>query len=175
MQCLLYKIYFWKGFSYVLQIDMQLICAPMLTKFYSCKKWVLQVWFEKNKNSLNLKFKSYNTSWMGQTRRDFIQASKIHNELLSGTVAATVTLGVSQPSPPNRNLIPRLGRSSGSNRHSEQLYHSSLWQDEVWMARMEEVFAFSSCFFFRVVAPLYLEEFDCFTPRDTILLIQDLD
>jgi hypothetical protein len=43
MQCLLYKIYFWKGFSYVLQIDMHLICAPMLAKFYSCKKWVLQV------------------------------------------------------------------------------------------------------------------------------------
>jgi hypothetical protein len=42
MQCLLYKIYFWKGFLYVLQIDMHLICAPMLTKFYSCKKWVLQ-------------------------------------------------------------------------------------------------------------------------------------
>jgi hypothetical protein len=42
MQCILYKIYFWKGFSYVLQIDMHLICAPMLTKFYSCKKWVLQ-------------------------------------------------------------------------------------------------------------------------------------
>jgi hypothetical protein len=42
MQCILYKIYFWKGFSYVLQIYMHLICAPMLTKFYSCKKWVLQ-------------------------------------------------------------------------------------------------------------------------------------
>jgi hypothetical protein len=42
MQCLLYKIYFWKGFSYILQIDMHLICAPMLTKLYSCKKWVLQ-------------------------------------------------------------------------------------------------------------------------------------
>jgi uncharacterized protein (DUF2237 family) len=41
MQCILYKIYFWKGSSYVLQIDMHLICAPMLTKFYSCKKWVL--------------------------------------------------------------------------------------------------------------------------------------
>jgi hypothetical protein len=41
MQCILYKIYFWKGFSYALQIDMHLICAPMLTKFYSCKKWVL--------------------------------------------------------------------------------------------------------------------------------------
>jgi hypothetical protein len=41
MQCILYKIYFWKGFSYVLQIDMHLICAPLLTKFYSCKKWVL--------------------------------------------------------------------------------------------------------------------------------------
>jgi hypothetical protein len=41
MQCILYKIYFWEGFSYVLQINMHLICAPMLTKFYSCKKWVL--------------------------------------------------------------------------------------------------------------------------------------
>jgi hypothetical protein len=42
MQGILYKIYFWKGFSYVLQIDMNFICAPMLTKFYSYKKWVLQ-------------------------------------------------------------------------------------------------------------------------------------
>jgi hypothetical protein len=40
------------------------------------------VWFEKNKNSLNLKFKPYNISWTGQTRKDFIQASEIHSELL---------------------------------------------------------------------------------------------
>jgi hypothetical protein len=31
-----------EGFSYVLQIDMHFICTPMLTKFHSCKKWVLQ-------------------------------------------------------------------------------------------------------------------------------------
>jgi hypothetical protein len=37
MQCILYKIYFWKGFSYALQFDMHFICTPMLTKFYSCK------------------------------------------------------------------------------------------------------------------------------------------
>jgi hypothetical protein len=43
------------------------------------------------------------------------------------------------------------------------------------MARAEEVLAFPSCFFFRVVVPLYLEELDCFMPHDTILLIQDLD
>jgi hypothetical protein len=43
MQCILYKIDFWKGFSYVLQIDLHLICTPMLAKFYSCKKWVLQL------------------------------------------------------------------------------------------------------------------------------------
>jgi uncharacterized membrane protein len=42
MQCILYKIYFLEGFSYVLQIDMHFICTPMWTKFYSCKKWVLQ-------------------------------------------------------------------------------------------------------------------------------------
>jgi hypothetical protein len=34
---------FLKSFSYVLQIDMHFICTPMWTKFYSCKKWVLQV------------------------------------------------------------------------------------------------------------------------------------
>jgi hypothetical protein len=43
------------------------------------------------------------------------------------------------------------------------------------MARMKEILAFLICFFFRVIAPLYLEELDCFMPRDTILLIQDLD
>jgi hypothetical protein len=32
MQCILYKIYFWKGFSYVLQIDMHFIRTPMWTK-----------------------------------------------------------------------------------------------------------------------------------------------
>jgi hypothetical protein len=34
---------FWKDFSYILQIDMHLLCAPMLAKFYSCKNWVLQI------------------------------------------------------------------------------------------------------------------------------------
>jgi hypothetical protein len=43
------------------------------------------------------------------------------------------------------------------------------------MVRTKKVLAFSSCFFFSVVAPLYLEELDYFTPRDTILLIQDFD
>jgi hypothetical protein len=43
------------------------------------------------------------------------------------------------------------------------------------MARMKKVLAFPSFFFFGVVAPLDLEELDCFTPRDTILLIQDFD
>jgi hypothetical protein len=77
--------------------------------------------------------------------------------------------------PPNKNLVPRFRRSSGSNRNSEQSHISSLCQHEVWMARMKEVLAFPSYFFFRVVAPLYFEELDCFTPRDTILLIQALD
>jgi hypothetical protein len=35
---------FLEGFSYVLQIDMHFICTPMWTKFYSCKKWVLQTY-----------------------------------------------------------------------------------------------------------------------------------
>jgi hypothetical protein len=37
MQCILYKIYFWKVFH----MYYNLICTPMWTKFYSCKKWVL--------------------------------------------------------------------------------------------------------------------------------------
>jgi hypothetical protein len=35
------RFIFGKVFSYVLQIDMHLIFTAMLTKFYSCKKWVL--------------------------------------------------------------------------------------------------------------------------------------
>jgi hypothetical protein len=34
---------FLEDFSYVLEIDRHFICAPMLTKFYSCKKWVLHL------------------------------------------------------------------------------------------------------------------------------------
>jgi hypothetical protein len=77
--------------------------------------------------------------------------------------------------PPNRNLDLGFRRSSSSNRNSEQSHISSLWQCEVQMARTKKVLAFSSCFFFSVVPPLYLEKIDCFTPRDTILVIQDLD
>jgi hypothetical protein len=43
------------------------------------------------------------------------------------------------------------------------------------MARTKKILAFPCRFFFRVIAPLYLEELDCLTPGDTILLIQDLD
>jgi hypothetical protein len=112
---------------------------------------------------------------MGEIRKDFIQAFKTRSELLFRHCSYySDTRGVTAL-PPNRNLVPRFGRSSGSNRNSEQLHNSSLWQDEVWMARTEEVLAFPSCFFFRVVAPLYLEELGHFTSRDTILLIQDLD
>jgi hypothetical protein len=122
-----------------------------------------------------LNFKPYNISCTTQTCKDFIQASKIHNELSFRHCSSySDTRGVIAL-PPNRNLIPRFGSSRGSNRNNKQLHNSSLWQDEVWMARMEEVLSFPSCFFFRVVAPLYLEELDYFMPHDTILLIQDLD
>jgi hypothetical protein len=41
MQCILYKIYFWKVFHMYYLICI-FICTPICTKFYSCKKWVLQ-------------------------------------------------------------------------------------------------------------------------------------
>jgi hypothetical protein len=87
----------------------------------------------------------------------------------------SIAEGVTTPPPPNRNLVLRFGRSSSSNRNSEQLHNSSLWQDEFWMVKTDEVLTFPCCFFFSVIAPLYFEELDCFTPCDTILLIQDLD
>jgi hypothetical protein len=37
-----YARLFLDGFLYARQFDMQPICTPMLAKFYSCKKWVLQ-------------------------------------------------------------------------------------------------------------------------------------
>jgi hypothetical protein len=128
--------------------------------------------------SLNLKFNPYNISWM-------VKHAKISFKLLNYIV--TYYLGIVEHCssycdarsvttlPPSKNLVPRFGSSSCSNEHSEHLHHSSVWQDKVWMSRTEEVFAFPGCFFFRVVAPLYLEEHGCFSPRDTILLIQDHD
>jgi hypothetical protein len=107
-----------------------------------------------------LKFKPYNISWTVKLARI---SFKLPNYIVSyylGTVehysSYSDARGVTTLHP-NKNLVPRFGRSSGSNGHSEQLHHSSLWQDKVWMARMEEVFTFPGCFFFRVVAPLYLE------------------
>jgi hypothetical protein len=40
MQCILDKIYFWKVFH----MYYKLICTPMWIEFYSCKKWVLQLY-----------------------------------------------------------------------------------------------------------------------------------
>jgi hypothetical protein len=105
------------------------------------------------------------------TRKDFIQACKIHSELLFKHCSSySDTMGVTAL-PLIEISVLRFGTSSDSNRNSEPPHISSLWQDEVWMVRTGEVIAFPCCFFFGVVAPLYLEELDCFTPRDTILLI----
>jgi hypothetical protein len=131
------------------------------------------VWIKEK--SLNLKFKPHNIYNTKQTCKDFIQAFKIYSELLFKYCSCySDTRGVTTL-PPNENLAPRFGRGSGSNRNSEQSDISSLWQHKVSMVRMKKILTFPSCFFFRVVAPLYPEELDCFTPRDTILLIQDLD
>jgi hypothetical protein len=43
MQCVLYKIYFWKVFHMYYNLICIFICTPMWTKKnYSCRKWVLQ-------------------------------------------------------------------------------------------------------------------------------------
>jgi hypothetical protein len=42
MQCILYKIYFWKVFHMYYNLICIFICTPICTKFYSHKKWVLQ-------------------------------------------------------------------------------------------------------------------------------------
>jgi hypothetical protein len=123
---------------------------------------------------MNLKLKPYDIHNIQLARISFKLLKYIVSYYLN-IVTTTLTPGVSQHSPSNRNLIPRFGRSSDSNRNNEQSHISSLWQHEVWMVRTKKVLPFPSCFFFRVVAPLYLEELDYFTSRDTILLIQDLD
>jgi hypothetical protein len=128
-----------------------------------------------NEKSSNLKFKPYNIYITNQTWKDFIQASEIHSELLVKHFSYYSDTRVVTALPPSRNLISRFGRSSGPNRNSERSHISSLWQHEVWMARIKKVLTFPSFFISRVVVPLYLEELDCFTPHNMILRIQDLD
>jgi hypothetical protein len=44
MQCILYKIYFWKVFHMYYNLICIFICTPIWTKNnYPCKKWVLQI------------------------------------------------------------------------------------------------------------------------------------
>jgi hypothetical protein len=44
MQCILYKIYFWKVFHMNYNLICIFICSPICTNFfYSCKKWVLHI------------------------------------------------------------------------------------------------------------------------------------
>jgi hypothetical protein len=47
MQCILYKIYFWKVFHMYYNLICIFICTPICTKFYSCKNWMLQVRLSK--------------------------------------------------------------------------------------------------------------------------------
>jgi hypothetical protein len=125
--------------------------------------------------SLNLKFNHTTLIIRTKLVQGFIQASIAQSEtLLQHCICYSIKQGCHNP-PPNRNLDPGFRKSCGSNRNSQQSHISSLWQNKVWMVRMEKILTFPSCFFFRVIAPLYLEELHCFTPRDTILLIQDLD
>jgi hypothetical protein len=58
---------FLKSFSYVLQIDMHFICTPMWTKFYSCKKWVLQV--------IKLKKEFQDLKWGSMSVNEYITKS----------------------------------------------------------------------------------------------------
>jgi hypothetical protein len=70
---------FLECFSYVLQIDMHFICTSMLTKFYSCKKWVLHfdslvvlvcwcVWLQRNDRVFN------GVAWLAAVLVDHILA-----------------------------------------------------------------------------------------------------
>jgi hypothetical protein len=79
-------------------------------------------------------------------------------------------------SPPlKQNLIQRFEKEKGSEKDSEQSHVPCLRQLEIWMARTEEILILLCCFFFRMVAPLDIVEFDRLTPCDTTLLVQDLD
>jgi hypothetical protein len=93
----------------------------------------------------------------------------------SNIVPSTVTLGVSQPSPQTeistRDLEGVVALTGTMNNHT--FPHHSIMKSRWWEWR--KFLAFPSWFFFRVVAPLYLEELDCFMRRDTTFLIQDLD
>jgi hypothetical protein len=68
-----------------------------------------------------------------------------------------------------RDLDGEMVLTGTTNSRTFSLY------SKIRMVRMKEVLASPSCFFFGAVAPLDLEELDCFTPCDTILLIQDSD
>jgi hypothetical protein len=50
-------------FSYVLQIDMHFICTPMWTKFYSCKKWVLQYLYYRILDMVNHFYQAVLIPW----------------------------------------------------------------------------------------------------------------
>jgi hypothetical protein len=112
---------------------------------YKCQK----TWFEIKERSLNLKCKPHNIYDTNQTCNYMVW-------YYLGIAATIVALGVSQPPPPNRKIDVRFGWSSGSNRNREQSHIPSLWQHEIRMTRTKKVLAFPRCFFFGVVAPLYL-------------------
>jgi hypothetical protein len=59
MQCILYKIYFWKVFHMYYNLICIFICTPICIKFYSCKKWVLQKFSPRTYMNKLLKFKHY--------------------------------------------------------------------------------------------------------------------
>jgi hypothetical protein len=124
---------------------------------------------------MSLNRNSNHTALIIQTKQvhDFMQASTVHGETLFNTIVATVTTGLSQPSP----LIEISSRDfEGVVALQEQrtIAHFLTMSKQNLDCENKESPCFLGCFFVSVVALLYLEEFDCFTPRDMILLIQDL-
>jgi hypothetical protein len=122
---------------------------------------------------MNLKFKRYNILCTNQTFKDFIQASIILSELLFKHCSCYSDIRGVTASP----LTEISSRDLEVAALTETVNNCTTphYSKTIWMVRTEEVLAFPCCFFFKVDAPLYLEEHDCFMPRDTILLIKDLD
>jgi hypothetical protein len=70
MQCILYKIYFWKFFFHMYyNLICIFICTPICTKFYSCKKWVLQIERGRTLGAVRVRNELARTTDPGQRRQ----------------------------------------------------------------------------------------------------------
>jgi hypothetical protein len=135
MQCILYKIYFWKVFHMYYTLICIFICTPICTKFHSHKKWVLQsqtrgTEFHRPSNSVSTSWcSSYSTRSTSRTGTSSVGPSFVISRGIipcTGAICAGPSFGVSSSTGTFELRIDSSGVPRGTSIRSPTLIAATI-------------------------------------------------